>query len=273
MHQRFVHAVNILGVDKAVPTKIMEIMHMPGVTRENVGSHLQKFRIYLKRVQNHSATGSGPPPPQWVRAGVGATPAAGVPGLSLDASPRLGSSSSPDAAAAFASRSSDLPRELPSCPDGALGPHHMHGYGAGQESITVRNSSSGLGGFQTPHFGQHGHPLLQVSENSLQQSLMLRCTETRALDDGVGSWTHAGASLQELQMQTQAEATAPVLGETPQHIALPEEAATALDDVDDVDVLQLLDPATTSEGLDSLMPEELLSLLLNADPNSSKVAL
>ena len=267
MHQRFVHAVNILGVDKAVPTKIMEIMHMPGVTRENVGSHLQKFRIYLKRVQNHSATGSGPP----VRAGVAATPSAAVPGLSLDAFSRLGSSSSPGAAAAFALGSSDLPRGLPSCPDGALGPHHM-GHGAGQESITARRSSSELGGFQTPHFGQHGHPLLRVSENSLQQSVLLCCTETRALDDGVGSWTHAGASLQELQMQTQAEATAPVLGETPQHIVLPEEAVTPLDNVDDVDVLQLLDPATTSEGLDSLMPEELLSLLLNADSNSSKVA-
>ncbi|XP_018478856.1 two-component response regulator ARR2 isoform X2 [Raphanus sativus] len=50
LHQQFVAAVNHLGVDKAVPKKILEIMNVPGLTRENVASHLQKYRIYLRRI-------------------------------------------------------------------------------------------------------------------------------------------------------------------------------------------------------------------------------
>ncbi|EFJ40943.1 ARR-B family transcription factor, partial [Volvox carteri f. nagariensis] len=41
MHQQFVNAVNQLGIDKAVPKKILEIMNVDGLTRENVASHLQ----------------------------------------------------------------------------------------------------------------------------------------------------------------------------------------------------------------------------------------
>ncbi|XVF85461.1 hypothetical protein PTKIN_Ptkin17bG0119800 [Pterospermum kingtungense] len=50
LHQQFVSAVNQLGIDKAVPKRILELMNMPGLTRENVASHLQKFRLYLKRI-------------------------------------------------------------------------------------------------------------------------------------------------------------------------------------------------------------------------------
>ncbi|KAF5843520.1 CheY-like superfamily [Dunaliella salina] len=50
MHQQFVNAVNILGVDKAVPRKILDLMDIGGLTRENVASHLQKYRLYLKKV-------------------------------------------------------------------------------------------------------------------------------------------------------------------------------------------------------------------------------
>ncbi|XP_052204400.1 two-component response regulator ORR21 isoform X1 [Diospyros lotus] len=50
LHQQFVSAVNQLGIDKAVPKRILELMNVPGLTRENVASHLQKFRLYLKRV-------------------------------------------------------------------------------------------------------------------------------------------------------------------------------------------------------------------------------
>jgi len=35
---------------EAVPKKILEIMNVEGLTRENVASHLQKYRLYLKRV-------------------------------------------------------------------------------------------------------------------------------------------------------------------------------------------------------------------------------
>eukprot|EP00252_Welwitschia_mirabilis_P023401 TRINITY_DN6598_c2_g1_i2.p1 TRINITY_DN6598_c2_g1~~TRINITY_DN6598_c2_g1_i2.p1 ORF type:complete len:743 (+),score=155.41 TRINITY_DN6598_c2_g1_i2:296-2230(+) len=50
LHQQFVNAVNQLGIDKAVPKKILELMRVPRLTRENVASHLQKYRLYLKRL-------------------------------------------------------------------------------------------------------------------------------------------------------------------------------------------------------------------------------
>ncbi|KAI0510755.1 hypothetical protein KFK09_011364 [Dendrobium nobile] len=49
LHAKFINAVNQLGIDKAVPTKILDIMGIPGLTRENVASHLQKYRKGLKR--------------------------------------------------------------------------------------------------------------------------------------------------------------------------------------------------------------------------------
>ncbi|TYI48049.1 hypothetical protein E1A91_D13G219100v1 [Gossypium mustelinum] len=50
LHRKFVAAVNQLGIDKAVPKKILELMNVEKLTRENVASHLQKFRLYLKRI-------------------------------------------------------------------------------------------------------------------------------------------------------------------------------------------------------------------------------
>ena len=49
LHRRFVKAVEVLGVEKAVPTSIMRIMNEEGLTRENVASHLQKYRGMLKK--------------------------------------------------------------------------------------------------------------------------------------------------------------------------------------------------------------------------------
>ncbi|XP_054786899.1 two-component response regulator ARR2-like [Prosopis cineraria] len=54
LHQQFVAAVNQLGIDKAVPKKILELMNVPGLTRENVASHLQKYRLYLRRLSGVS---------------------------------------------------------------------------------------------------------------------------------------------------------------------------------------------------------------------------
>ncbi|CAN7038531.1 hypothetical protein IGI04_005391 [Brassica rapa subsp. trilocularis] len=50
LHQKFVHAVQQLGLDKAVPKKILDYMNIEGLTRENVASHLQKYRLYLKKL-------------------------------------------------------------------------------------------------------------------------------------------------------------------------------------------------------------------------------
>lgn len=57
LHQQFVCAVNQLGIDKAVPKRILELMNIPGLTRENVASHLQKFRLYLKRLSGFAQQG------------------------------------------------------------------------------------------------------------------------------------------------------------------------------------------------------------------------
>jgi SHAQKYF class myb-like DNA-binding protein len=63
MHQQFVNAVNVLGIDKAVPKRILDLMSVEGLTRENVASHLQKYRLYLKRVQGVSGLADGSPVP------------------------------------------------------------------------------------------------------------------------------------------------------------------------------------------------------------------
>ncbi|KAF8389330.1 hypothetical protein HHK36_026024 [Tetracentron sinense] len=49
LRAKFCDAVKTLGVDKAVPKKILELMNEPGITRENVASHLQKFRNAMKK--------------------------------------------------------------------------------------------------------------------------------------------------------------------------------------------------------------------------------
>uniref|UniRef100_A0ACD5Y195 Uncharacterized protein n=1 Tax=Avena sativa TaxID=4498 RepID=A0ACD5Y195_AVESA len=50
LHRKFVAAVNQLGIDKAVPKRILELMNVDKLTRENVASHLQKYRLYLRRL-------------------------------------------------------------------------------------------------------------------------------------------------------------------------------------------------------------------------------
>ena len=41
LHRRFVQAVEQLGIDKAVPSRILEIMGTDCLTRHNIASHLQ----------------------------------------------------------------------------------------------------------------------------------------------------------------------------------------------------------------------------------------
>ncbi|CAL4946616.1 unnamed protein product [Urochloa decumbens] len=55
LHHRFVEAVGHLGDKGAVPKAIVRLMNVEGLTRENVASHLQKYRIYLKRTRNPAA--------------------------------------------------------------------------------------------------------------------------------------------------------------------------------------------------------------------------
>ncbi|KAL1196844.1 putative two-component response regulator ARR21 [Cardamine amara subsp. amara] len=50
LHDLFLQAIRHVGLDKAVPKKILAFMNVPYLTRENVASHLQKYRIFLKKV-------------------------------------------------------------------------------------------------------------------------------------------------------------------------------------------------------------------------------
>ncbi|CAK9168822.1 unnamed protein product [Ilex paraguariensis] len=52
LHRKFVAAVHQLGIEKAVPKRILDLMNVEGLTRENVASHLQKYRLYLKRISS-----------------------------------------------------------------------------------------------------------------------------------------------------------------------------------------------------------------------------
>ncbi|XP_022882832.1 transcription activator GLK2-like [Olea europaea var. sylvestris] len=51
LHKRFFDAVAHLGIKNAVPRTILQLMSVDGLTRENVASHLTKYRLYLKRLQ------------------------------------------------------------------------------------------------------------------------------------------------------------------------------------------------------------------------------
>lgn len=49
LHKRFIDAVAHLGISNAVPKSIMQLMNVEGLTRENVASHLQKYRLFCRR--------------------------------------------------------------------------------------------------------------------------------------------------------------------------------------------------------------------------------
>jgi SHAQKYF class myb-like DNA-binding protein len=50
LHDRFVTALSVLG-PAAVPSSILDFMNAPELTRENVGSHLQKFKKRKSRIK------------------------------------------------------------------------------------------------------------------------------------------------------------------------------------------------------------------------------
>lgn len=48
LHQKFLRAIDEVGSETAVPKALMMSMNVPGLTRENIASHLQKYRQRLK---------------------------------------------------------------------------------------------------------------------------------------------------------------------------------------------------------------------------------
>ncbi|KAL8253902.1 hypothetical protein R6Q59_032123 [Mikania micrantha] len=54
LHQKFVDAVKLLGIQNAVPKKVLELMNVPGLSRGNVASHLQKYRLNLGKIIGHT---------------------------------------------------------------------------------------------------------------------------------------------------------------------------------------------------------------------------
>ncbi|KAG7534841.1 Homeobox-like domain superfamily [Arabidopsis thaliana x Arabidopsis arenosa] len=89
LHKRFVDVVAHLGIKNAVPKTIMQLMNVEGLTRENVASHLQKYRLYLKRIQGLTTEedpyssdqlfSSTPVPPQSFQDGGGSNGKLGIP--------------------------------------------------------------------------------------------------------------------------------------------------------------------------------------------------
>lgn len=49
LHSQFVRAVNAIGIDEATPSRIMRWMDVEGLTRDQVSSHFQKFRLNLRK--------------------------------------------------------------------------------------------------------------------------------------------------------------------------------------------------------------------------------
>ncbi|XP_044361854.1 two-component response regulator ORR22-like [Triticum aestivum] len=50
LHRKFVAAVNQLGINKAVPKRLLELMNMEKLTRENVASHLQSRALLTNKL-------------------------------------------------------------------------------------------------------------------------------------------------------------------------------------------------------------------------------
>ncbi|XP_059275747.1 two-component response regulator-like APRR2 isoform X1 [Lycium ferocissimum] len=50
LHKKFVQAVEQLGIDQAIPSRILDLMKVKGLTRHNVASHLQKYRINRRQI-------------------------------------------------------------------------------------------------------------------------------------------------------------------------------------------------------------------------------
>ncbi|CAI0439907.1 unnamed protein product [Linum tenue] len=150
LHKRFVDAVAHLGIKNAVPKTIMQLMSVDGLTRENVASHLQKYRLYLKRMQGLSSGGGG-----------------GGGGVGVDAATdHLFASSPVPAHFLHPGRPPNSDHFLPFVPVSALQHHHHQQQMAVAAAAAVAHPQlqgqyhRQMGHFGSPPNGQFDHPFL-----------------------------------------------------------------------------------------------------------------
>ncbi|KAJ4838575.1 Transcription factor mybc1 [Turnera subulata] len=167
LHKRFVDAVAHLGIKNAVPKTIMQLMNVDGLTRENVASHLQKYRLYLKRMQGLSSGGA---------AANGAAAAAGL-GAGSDAATDHLFASSPVPAHFLHPGRPNSDHFLPFVPVAALQHHHhQHQMAAAVAHPQLQNQyHRQVGHFGSPTNGGGGggggfeHPFLARQTPPQQQ--------------------------------------------------------------------------------------------------------
>lgn len=58
LHEKFVTVVTQLGIDEATPKTILRLMNVPGLTRTNIASHLQKYRLKSRKLRGVSQSQS-----------------------------------------------------------------------------------------------------------------------------------------------------------------------------------------------------------------------
>ncbi|KNA04041.1 hypothetical protein SOVF_203360 [Spinacia oleracea] len=181
LHKRFVDAVAHLGIKNAVPKTIMQLMSVDGLTRENVASHLQKYRLYLKRMQglNNGGGGGG--------GGVAGGPNGGLTGSGDAATDHLFASSpvpahflhqnGPGGGGGGRPNSDHF---MPYMPVAALNHHQMAAAVAGHQQIQAQyqhhhhrqmghfGSAQGNGQFDHPFLSRQAH--LGPTRNGMMQS-------------------------------------------------------------------------------------------------------
>ncbi|KAL3625842.1 PHO85 cyclin-1 [Castilleja foliolosa] len=146
LHKRFVEVVAHLGLKNAVPKTIMQLMNVEGLTRENVASHLQKYRLYVKRMQGLS--NEGPSPSDHLFA---STP---VPPQSFNESSSHGSVGNGNSG----NNHAGMPIPMPYPPPQQIMPVHMMG---------MSTNGHGFHGYESAH--SHNHHYQQQYNSIMQQ--------------------------------------------------------------------------------------------------------
>ncbi|XP_022872101.1 transcription factor MYBC1-like [Olea europaea var. sylvestris] len=159
LHKRFVDAVAHLGIKNAVPKTIMQLMSVDGLTRENVASHLQKYRLYLKRMQGISSNGGG--------VGGNNSPAA-LAAVGVDPAMDHLFASSPVPAHFLHPSRANSDHFLPFLPVAAMQNHHqmaVAGQGAHHHQLQQQFRHFGT----SPPNGQFEHPFMRQSQQQVQR--------------------------------------------------------------------------------------------------------